>query len=198
MKPTLNFIRATLTGGILFLLPVVISIIILNKARIIMLKLSKPLAVRLPEIILGLDGSNLLAIVLLVLICFIAGLIFHSKGVRKHIEWLEEHLLSYLPGYGLLKSIATDVVGERDAANMKTVVIRDDQGWSIGFLVDQDEKNSVVFVPEAPRHDSGELRIVPSESVKIVDVPTSKAARTIQRYGKGTLSWLNRPLKVPD
>ncbi|MGC3945660.1 MAG: DUF502 domain-containing protein [Chryseolinea sp.] len=195
MKSALQFIRTTLTGGILFLIPVVISIVILNKARLIMLKLSKPLTEKLPDIVLGLDGSNLLAIFLLVLVCFFAGLIFHSKAVRKHIDWLEENVLAYLPGYTMIKSIAADVVGHGDSANLKTVLVKGEDGWSIGFLAEQNEKHCVVFVPEAPRHDSGELKIVPIEHVKIINVPTSKAARFIQRYGKGSLAWLDETTK---
>jgi len=190
MKSALTFIRTTLTGGILFLIPVVISIVILNKARLIMLKLSRPLTEKLPDIVLGLDGSNLLAILLLILVCFFAGLIFHSKSIRKHIDWLEENVLAYLPGYTMMKSIAADVVGHGEASNMKTVIVKAEEGWNLGFLVEQDERNSVVFIPEAPRHDSGELKIVPNGDVQVVNVPTSKAARYIQRYGKGTLSWL--------
>ncbi|MEJ1239737.1 DUF502 domain-containing protein [Chryseolinea sp. T2] len=195
MKPVLHFLRTTITGGILFLIPVVISIIILNRAKLIMLRLSKPLTDRLPDIILGLDGSNILAIVLLILVCFVAGLIFHSKSIRRHIDWLEENVLAYLPGYTMIKSIAADVVGHGDAANLKTVLVKGEDGWSVGFLSEQDDKNSVVFIPEAPRHDSGELKIVPNEAVKIVNVPTGKAARYIQRYGKGTLAWANEAEK---
>lgn len=43
MNPILKFIRATLTGGILFLLPIVLLIILFNKAREIFHVLSTPL-----------------------------------------------------------------------------------------------------------------------------------------------------------
>ena len=102
MKSFLKFLRITLSGGILFLLPVVLIIILLNKARIILLKISEPLHKSMPDLIFGLSGANLLAIVLIIVTCFISGLIFRSSRIRKGISRLEENVLSYLPGYAML------------------------------------------------------------------------------------------------
>lgn len=192
MKSAMIFIRATLTGGILFLIPVVLTLVILNKARVMILKLSAPLTRKMPDIILGLDGSNLLAIVMIILFCFVAGLIFRSDAVRSRIEKWEDNFLSYMPGYTMIKSIASDIAGDSHDHNMKTVLVKGEEGWNLGFLVEKDEKHCAVFLPEAPRHDSGEIKIVKSELVKIIEVPTNKAARSIQRYGRGSLEWARR------
>jgi len=72
MKPILSFIRATLTGGILFLLPVVLLVMLFVKAHDLLLKVSAPLAEKLPEIIFGFDGSNLVAVLLLILYVLLA------------------------------------------------------------------------------------------------------------------------------
>jgi uncharacterized membrane protein len=190
MKSILQFLRITLSGGILFLLPVVLIVMLLNKARVILLKISEPLHKSLPDLILGLDGANLLAIVLIIATCFISGLIFRSSRVRKGISALEEHVLSYLPGYAMLKSITTDAIGDASEHNMTTVLIRDGDTWNIGFLVEEIGKLCTVFIPEAPRHDSGEIKIVPTDWVKKIGVPSSKAARSLQRYGKGAANWI--------
>lgn len=190
MKSILQFFRTTLTGGILFLLPVVLVLILLNKARLILLKFSAPLTERMPDLIFGLDGSNLVVIVLLVLLCFISGLIFRSPLSRKGIDALEENVLSYLPGYAMLKSITADTLSDTREHNLTTVLLRDSDSWKIGFLVEENTDYCTVFLPDAPRHDAGEVKIVPSVWVKKVNVTTSKAARSLQRYGKGSLSWM--------
>lgn len=82
MKSFLSFIRTTITGGILFLLPVVLLIMIFAKALEILHKISAPLSEKLPVIIFGLDGSNLVAIALLILICFLSDLLFRSNLVK--------------------------------------------------------------------------------------------------------------------
>lgn len=190
MKTFRHFLRTTLTGGILFLLPVVLVLILLNKARLLLLKFSAPLTEKMPDLIFGLDGSNLAAIVLLVLICFISGLVFRSPLTRKGIDALEEHVLSYLPGYAMLKSITTDALNDTREHNMTTVLVSDGDSWKIGFLVEENAAHCTVFIPDAPRHDAGEVKIVPSLQVKKVNVTTSKAARSLQRYGKGSLDWM--------
>jgi uncharacterized membrane protein len=152
-------------------------------------KVSDPLANRLPEIIFGFDGSKLLAILLLIIVCFFSGLLFRSRRIRKWVVSLEENLLSFLPGYALIKSITSDAVGGDDDHNMTTVLVQDGEGWNIGFLVEENGELCTVFFPEAPKHDSGEVRIVPAATVKKMDVPSNRAARSLNRYGKGALQW---------
>ena len=106
MKTIVLFIRTTLTGGIIFLLPFVLLLMLFTKALAIILKISTPISKRLPDLILGLDGSILVAIFLLILICFLSGLLFRSLRVKKWVGILEENLMVYMPGYSLLKSIS--------------------------------------------------------------------------------------------
>jgi len=190
MTSLFHFLRATLTGGILFMLPMVLVIMIFNKARLILVTLSAPLAKRMPELIIGLDGSNLLAIFLLVMICFVSGLVFRSMKVRSAVRGLEDGLLSYVPGYALLKSIAADAIGTDADNKMATVLVNDGETWNVAFLVEENKEYCTVFIPEAPRHDSGEVKIVPTSWVRKTDVPTSKAARSLKTYGKGVIAWM--------
>jgi uncharacterized membrane protein len=189
MKTIFRFLRTTITGGVLFLLPTVLLIILLNKARQILAKLSAPLTDRMPEIVLGLDGSNLAVIAILIFICFLSGLLFRSARVQLWITSLEEHLLVYVPGYSLLKSVAAESLGTDDAHNMTTVLVADGEKWNIGFLVEENTEKCTVFIPESPRHDSGEVKIVSSELVKKVNVTSARAVRTLKTYGKGALEW---------
>lgn len=190
MKIALSFLRDTLTGGILFLIPLVLLFVVLRKAYLILLRVSAPLSERMPDLIAGLDGSRVLAVCLIVVICFVSGLAFRLSLVRKKLDGLEEKLLSYLPGYTMVKAIASDTLGSKDAHNMTTVLVQDGESWIIGFLVEEDGDLCTVFIPDAPRLDSGEIKIVPSGCTKKVNVASNKAARTLQRYGKGASAWL--------
>ena len=102
-----------------------------------MLKISAPIAEKLPEIIFGFDGSNLVAILLLIFICFISGLFFRSKLVRTWIRKIEDTILINLPGYALLiKSITAGAIGEQSETDMSPVLIHEDDSWSPAFLVE--------------------------------------------------------------
>lgn len=190
MKSFKQFIRDTLTGGILFLLPLVLLIMILNKAHVMLVKISAPFAKILPDIILGFDGSSVLAIFLLIILCFLGGLLFRSSNVRRWITKFEENVLSYLPGYSMVKSITTDAIGQRDDQSLHSVLVQDGDAWNIGFLVEEGEGWSTVFFPEAPRHDSGEVKIVPSSRVRKLDIPVNLVTKSLKSYGKGALAWM--------
>lgn len=191
MKSFLSFIRATLTGGILFLLPVVLLVMLFAKAHNLLLKISAPIAEQLPEIIFGFDGSNLLAVLLLIFICFISGLFFRSKLVRSWVRKIEDTILINLPGYALIKSITAGAIGEQSETDMSPVFIHEDDSWSPAFLVEKDEKYSTVFIPEAPKHDSGKIKIIPSARVEKLDINTHKFTQSIKSFGKGLLNGLN-------
>jgi uncharacterized membrane protein len=190
MKSFLSFIKTTITGGVLFLLPVVLLIIIFGKALNILRKLSAPISEKLPTIIFGLDGSNLVAIALLILICFLSGLLFRSKFVRKWIKKLEDDVLIHLPGYVLIKSITAGAMGEKSDDDMLPVLIRDDETWNLAFLVEKGEKFSTVFIPDAPRHDAGEVKIIPTNRIEKLDISVNKFTQSIKTYGKGSSKWV--------
>jgi uncharacterized membrane protein len=188
--PFFIFLRTTISGGLLVMLPIVLVIIIVTRAIQILRKLSAPLAQRMPELILGFDGSVLLAIVFLVLLCFIAGLLVRSGGVKSRVGKLEDFLTLYVPGYSMLKSIAADSLGQVMEGRLHPVLIEDDDAYNIGFLVEEKDGWSTVFLPEAPRHDSGEVKIIPSSKVKKLDMPANLATRSIKNYGKGIAEWI--------
>lgn len=188
----LQFVRTTLSGGILFLLPLVLLMGILNKAHEMFLTISRPLIGKLPNLIGNFDLHNLIAILILVSVCFISGLLFKLQLTKRWVKRLEENVLSYLPGYNLLKSIVAGAVGEEIEHGLSTVLVYnpDEQAWGIGFLVEEGDGLCTVFIPEAPRHDSGDVKIVPAANVKKVQVSSYKAAKSLKSYGKGALQWL--------
>lgn len=187
MKSVLVFVRTTLTGGILFLLPVILLGMIFSKVNDVLVKLSAPIADKLSEIIFGFNGSRLIAIVLLILLCFLGGVLFRLRIVKRWVRLLEENILVYLPGYSLIKSITAGAIGEEVDINMLPIMVKDDENWNFGFLVEEGKSYSTVFLPEAPKHDSGEIKIVPNSFVKRLDMKTNKFAKSINNFGKGVV-----------
>src|SRR5439155_24568062 len=95
-----HFLRTTLVGGILFLVPIVVVLIVLNKALAIAHKLVDPLAARLPfESLIGFRTPLVLAITLLVIFCFVTGLFARTALAKRSVGWLESSVLSNVPGY---------------------------------------------------------------------------------------------------
>lgn len=190
MKTLQAFIRNTITGGILFLIPLLLIAILFNKAYSIIEKISEPIYRKLPEGFLSLISSNIITIFLLILICFAAGLLFKTKFVKKWVNILEEKILISIPGYPLIKSIMSSAIGDNEAQTMKPVMVQDGDSWNLAFLVDDGEIMSTVFIPDAPRIDSGEIRIVPSLVVRKLDISVTKFNNSIKTFGKGAKDWI--------
>lgn len=190
MKSISSFLKHIFTGGILFLLPIVLILILLEKAHLMLLKISAPISNRLPDIIFGFDGSSLIAILLLITICFLGGLLFRLARVKKAVRTLEENILSNIPGYSLIKSLTADAVGEQIDNKMQPVLIKDEETWSIGFLVEENEEFGTVFKPEPPRGDSGEIKIIPKQSIQKLDISATKVSQIIKSFGKGAVHFV--------
>lgn len=190
MKSIISFIRTTITGGVLLLLPLILLVIIFSKAYTILHKLSAPISEKLPEIIFGFDGSNLIAIFLLIFLCFMSGLLFRSRLVKGWIQKIEDNILVNFPGYALMKSITAGAVGKQSDTDMTPILIHEDDSWSLAFLVEKGEKFSTVFIPEAPRHDSGEVKIMPTDRIEKLDISVHKFTQIIKTFGKGANQWI--------
>lgn len=191
MKSLLFFIRNTIAGGVLFILPVGILIFFFNKIDYILLKIASPIEHFLPKLILGFDGKRLVALVILLIICFLSGLFFRSVFVKKSLGYIEDNILVYIPGYNLFKSIAADAVGEKLDSNMTAVLVKDEENWNLGFLVEEGKTHSTVFLPEVPKHDSGEVKIVPNESVRKLNIKTSTFIKNLNAFGKGVVQFVD-------
>lgn len=192
MKTITNFLRNTITGGVLFLLPIILIVWGLKRVHDIFVKITEPIAKKLPNIIFGLDGSGLIAIIILIVVCFLGGLLFRSNKVKKGVDKIEDNILAFIPGYTLMKSVVADLLGEELSNNLKTVFIEDGDSWKIGFLVEEGPEMSTVFFPEAPKHDAGEVKIIPTKYIRKVGIPVNQATKSLKSYGKGLLN------KVPS
>jgi uncharacterized membrane protein len=197
MKAFLNFLRHSITGGILVIIPIAIILWLIGKIKSILDFLSIPFKDKLPELFWGLDGSRLFAILLLLILCFLAGFAFRTQMVKKFIDLLEDNILIYIPGYVLLKSITADALHEEHKGALKTVFVEEDDAWKIGFLIEENEEYSIIYYLEAPKHDSGEVMIVPSKYVHKTDIPSHVTSRYLKSYGKGLLQHIKKNELVP-
>ncbi|HSN48322.1 MAG TPA: DUF502 domain-containing protein [Flavobacterium sp.] len=190
MKIIFRFIANTLTGGILIMIPLFLIIVLFGKANTYLLTISEPIAKRLPDIFLGFDGSKLLAIFLLILICFLCGLAFQSRFIKRWVEKIEVNVLCHMPGYSLLKSVIADAVGAKVENNMTSVLVKEGDGWIIGFLVEENEDLCTVYLPGAPKPSLGRIKIVPTASIQKLGVRMNVVAQSIKNFGKGAQAWM--------
>ena len=196
MKEFIRLLRMTVVGGALFLAPFIIIIIILGKAIQLLRVITVPLAEHIPiESAIGLETPRLLAIIILIAICFLAGLFAQTKIAKRIVHWLESTLLSNLPGYSFMKNLGEEAAGTAPAHRQQAVIVQFDDAWQIGFIVERIEgEKVVVFIPDAPSPWTGGVFIFDENRVKPLKVPSTSAIKSLQRLGEGTGALLKEKL----
>lgn len=80
MKALAEFARTTLIGGVLIVLPIYVSILLLAKSLAIVVRLLSPVTAQIPA---TMQFRHLIASMIFVAICFIAGIIVRTgPGLR--------------------------------------------------------------------------------------------------------------------
>jgi len=197
-NPTVRFFRTTLIGGILFLFPVSALVLVLAKPVAQARKLVEPIGDKLPfESIVGLETPLLLALLLIVLLCFLSGLLATTTLARKGIEKAEAAILSKVPGYELLKSLSLSLVGKEGDVNYPVVMLTIDGIGQFALLIEEgngEDGLATVFVPDAPSPRSGGVFFVPGDMITPIEVSLTDAMRSLKSFGGGSAEIRNHML----
>jgi uncharacterized membrane protein len=185
MKALVEFLKTTLIGGLLIVVPMYLTLLLLGKALKGMVALLGPIVALLPERVHHF--GQILAIVLVVLVCFMLGLIARTGLGRRAIEAFERRVLERMPGFAMLRSVVRRVSGTSDDAQFQPVLVEIEDALTPAFIVEElDDDRFVVLVPSVPTPAAGSLYILPRQRVHWVDVPVTEAVAVITRWGTGT------------
>jgi len=185
MKKVISFIKTTIIGGLFFVVPIVLLIYLIGKVIGIFRKIVAPIADSISFSFLGGETtSRIIALAVLILLCFIAGLLAKTKKVKQLKEWVEDNILSNIPGYTLLKGMSETAAG-LESNNLKEVVLVDiEEVWQIGFLMERIDKDlNAVFIPGAPNPMSGDVIFVKWDRLKKLDIKGINAMKLSRKLG---------------
>lgn len=170
---------------------------ILGKAISLVQKLILPIKKHLPaERVLGVGLLTLISLVLILFICYLAGMLIEQKRVKWLITKLEDKILVFIPGYSMIKAQTSEIVSEA-AAHWQPVLIGEDGDWKMGVLVDQQPDGlCMIFFPEPPDAKQGEMKLVHESKLKKLDMPVNKMIRIIRKYGKSEGAFFSKDEKL--
>lgn len=184
-----GFIRTTIVGGLLFLLPLVVVVLIIGKALKISMVVAKPLDAFIPvDSVGGVALANILAVLVVFVLCYLAGLVARFSGIKRKVAGIEELLIAALPGYAFAKTMVSGVVkAEDEVGNMAPVLVTLDDYKQIAFEVERTPGgNVVVFLPGAPNPWSGSVVYVSEGRVEPLDMAPQDAIKNIRVLGRGS------------
>ena len=190
MNKIKSFVKTTLLGGVLVVLPIVILILVFNWLYEFITDKIKPLTYILLETAkLQEFFASALALVIIILSFFIVGLIVKTRLGRYSFEQLETRFLRKLPLYNIIKETILQIVGTEKKLfkHVALVNLFGNETRVTAFITDEhDDGSYTVFVPSGPAPTAGFVYHLKGDSVQKVNYPIEKAMRTIFSVGAGS------------
>jgi uncharacterized membrane protein len=183
-----EFLKATIVGGLMFLVPVVLLLLVLSNALRLVGNVARPIAAHLELTnLFGAGAVTVVGAVVLILISFLAGIVAHTGPGRRITRWFEDSFLGGLPQYQMVKSLAEGLAKVQVGEGMRPVLVSIEEGWQIGYLLEHLEHGWVtVFVPQAPTPMSGNVMYMPGDRIRALDMSMMQAMSIVKRLGFGS------------
>jgi uncharacterized membrane protein len=179
--------KTTVIGGLLFLLPIILIVFLLGKALGFARRLSEPVIQAAGvSSIAGIATGTIVAVLVLILISFAAGLLARTRFGQTTFSRMESSILGVLPQWrmarGFIQSFETETRSEVDV-----VLVPTDAGWCLGFVLEKPEGDWwTVFIPGAPQWTSGAVSFAHSDQVQQTGLTPAQAIMLMRRCGAGS------------
>lgn len=131
---------------------------------------------------------TLLAVGLLILVSFVAGIVARTGLGSRISGWFANSFLGNLPQYQVVRSMAeglSEVSGKN--SNLKPVLVSIADGWQIGYLLEPLENGWLaIFLPKAPTPTSGDVKYLPADRVRPLNLTMLQAKEIVKHIGIGS------------
>lgn len=190
MEQIKSFIKTSLIGGFIVILPIVILVGAFTWIFNFVIKIIQPLT---DIVVIQSDLKEIVAhvvvVVLILLMCFILGIIVKTSIGKFFYSFIENSLLSKIPGYSLVKETVLQFLGDKKSpfSSVALVNIFGNETMVTAFITDTHNDGSYsVFVPTGPNPTSGNIYHLKEEFVHKVDVSVEDTMRSIISCGSGS------------
>jgi uncharacterized membrane protein len=184
MRTILEFIKTTVIGGLLVLLPIYLSVLLLLKAFGAVAALVAPLVGHLSP---TLPYHKIIAVLLIIVVCFACGILMRTALGAVLKSALERKVLEKIPGYELIRGLTGRVAGRGEGFTFAVVLVEIEEALVPAFFIeDCDEQRCAVFVPSVPTPAAGAIYIIDKARVHPVDIPFARAVSVISKWGSGS------------
>jgi uncharacterized membrane protein len=196
-KRWIGFLKTTAIGGLLFLLPLIVVGAIVSQVAPIIYNLAVWLNGHLPvRTATGVAFLVSLAIAILLLLCFAAGMIAKWSIGRRVSGIFEKNLLLLFPRYAILKDqMADSIGGPQNRPQMKPVRVQLHEHQMIGFETERSEdgRQVAVYLPGSPDTWAGYVVIVDVDRVEPLAITFGEAVTSCEQLGRGAFALGKKP-----
>jgi uncharacterized membrane protein len=197
MSALKSFLKSTVVGGLTFLVPLVLLVLVLKHAMQFAAQVAVPIAKLLPiSHVGGVAVATLIAVIVLLIVAFLAGLVARTALGRRMTGWFEDSILGGIPQYRMVKTMAEGLADIEDGGTLKPVLVFIDDVWQFAYRVEDLHDGWVaVFVPQAPTPMSGNVVFVEASRVRPLEIPMRELVLLVKRMGTGSAQAL-KPMSL--
>ncbi len=183
MRTLAEFTRTTLIGGVLVLLPLYLAVLLLAKALAGIMALLAPVTARIP---VGIQLREVLAVLIVVALCFVTGLVVRTGPGLRAVNSIQKSVLERIPGYTVMRGIMARLSGAEQETTFQPALVEIEDALAPAFIIEElDDGRCVVLVPSVPTPAAGALFVMDRARVHRVDVPFTTALRVVSQWGSG-------------
>ena len=189
---TITRLRNLIVTGFIFIMPVLITVVILARFWRHLLKVGGGIS-KLARIdtVLGPSGDAVIAVVFCLSICFVAGLPIRISFLKRVSERIDRRLNELIPGYSQIRSEATKKigVGSDEAPHFDACLVKAQELSQPGYIIEQNvDGTRTVFVPQAPTFATGQVYVVEPSRITKLDIDAAALNAHLKKLGKGIVS----------
>jgi uncharacterized membrane protein len=195
MKAIGEFIKSTLIGGLLVILPLGLVAMVVLKIVGMLKPVAAPIAERLPHVF---HFPFVIASLLLLLACFITGLLAQTQTGQSVENFFERAILNHIPGYEMVRGLTRRIGNIEESEKLAPALAELEDALVPAFVVEKHmDGRYTVFVPSAPTPAVGAIYIMAKERVHLVDAPFLKTVKCVSSWGVGSAELL-KAMRAPE
>src|SRR5262249_34490484 len=184
MKRFLAFLKATLLGGVVVVLPAWLAVLLVLKALGHLEIFVKPVSSHLPQ---SIAHPRVIGILVLVGLCFLVGAAIQTAIGAKAERAAERAVLERIPGYTTLRSLASRLSDHAEMASFQPALVEMEEALVPAFIVERHSGNRcTVVIPSVPTPMAGAVYIIDNSRVHSLDLPAVSVMQCISKWGGGS------------
>lgn len=181
-KPFVNLIL----GGVFFLLPLLLLSFFIRR----IFQVLNPISLAIASF---LDTPNvfnivlvyLLSLLLLLLLCYFAGVLLNKGVIRNWNPAMDEKLFYLMPGLQRFKFSLTGKEAHLWGGPWHAGLIKDNDCFRPGYVAHSaDPDYYCVFFPDAPRMESGEIRYFHKDTMEYRQLSMKEMTDSFKKFGR--------------
>ncbi|MCA6073459.1 hypothetical protein [Fulvivirga sedimenti] len=178
--------RRILSGGILFLIPLTILVLIFGKFYAMIQPLAEKLGGFFGEhVFLGITTVSVTGFIIILLLAYLSGWLVQLGLLNFWGPRMEETLFRVFPSMQMFKyRLLPDE--EIEKLLWRAILLPEDKHYRIAFITDDSQPDHLsIFVPDAPRMDAGEVRLMKKSEFKGIEISMKDAMNALFHFGRG-------------